>query len=432
MAEEDIPMEEGGEDNKELEVAPALIAIHPSQKSLAVAVGSDLRVYDLHEGCALSLVDESCKSYHKDSIRAIQYGVNGQLFVSAGDDKLVKIWSSNSWHCIGTICCEKRVSAIAISNDGLYVCFADKFGVVWLINLEEKDGIFSLVNEKAVPMLSHYCSIITSLEFSPSGQYIVSADRDFKIRVTMAPKRPLGGAHEIHCFCLGHSEFVSCLDFVSSPDCQEGFLVSGSGDSTVRLWDITTGSLLDTCEVGAKAGLLESNEKEEGNFYAVTDLSAVPECTTIAVAIQSFKGIILLSCNISVKSLSITKMISLSGEAFIPTCLGISMSENVLWMIMGISKLQGLDCSSLIRIRAISGIKQSNEEEPIVLEDSEVPGGKKLLDKLQGSISIQENAYLAASEALKKAMSSLLIKKQYSVVNREIRKRTRNDRKLKQ
>lgn len=41
---------------------------------------------------------------HKDSIRAIRYGEkNGKLFVSAGDDKLVKIWATDSWHCISTV-----------------------------------------------------------------------------------------------------------------------------------------------------------------------------------------------------------------------------------------------------------------------------------------------------------------------------------------
>lgn len=38
---------EDGEQNKELEVAPALIAVHPTQDSVAVAVGSDLRVFNL-------------------------------------------------------------------------------------------------------------------------------------------------------------------------------------------------------------------------------------------------------------------------------------------------------------------------------------------------------------------------------------------------
>lgn len=38
---------EDAEIQNKLEVAPALISVHPSQKSVAVAVGSDLRVFDL-------------------------------------------------------------------------------------------------------------------------------------------------------------------------------------------------------------------------------------------------------------------------------------------------------------------------------------------------------------------------------------------------
>jgi WD40 repeat protein len=54
-------------------------------------------------GSAVSLVDDSCGPSHKDSIRAIRYGAKGKLFVSAGDDKLVKIWSTESWRCICTV-----------------------------------------------------------------------------------------------------------------------------------------------------------------------------------------------------------------------------------------------------------------------------------------------------------------------------------------
>lgn len=44
--EDDAPMD-FGESNKDIEVAPALIAVHPNQESVAVAVGSDLRVFDV-------------------------------------------------------------------------------------------------------------------------------------------------------------------------------------------------------------------------------------------------------------------------------------------------------------------------------------------------------------------------------------------------
>ncbi|KAF3589822.1 hypothetical protein F2Q69_00025706, partial [Brassica cretica] len=128
---------------------------------------------------------------------------------------------------------EKRVSSVAISGNDSHVCYADKFGVVWVVELEGINEGNVLPSKKGAPLLSHYCSIITSLEFSPDGRYILSADRDFKIRVTFFPRKPLQGAHEIQSFCLGHTEFVTCIAFVWNPELTQGYLMSGSGDSTV-------------------------------------------------------------------------------------------------------------------------------------------------------------------------------------------------------
>ncbi|TYG39293.1 hypothetical protein ES288_D12G004700v1 [Gossypium darwinii] len=421
---EDSQMGESEQNNKHMEVAPALISVHPTRNSVAVAVGSDLRVFNLLEDCAVILVDEAGGASHNDSIRGIKYGANGKLFVSAGDDKLVKVWSTESWRCIATVCSEKRVSAVAISNDGLHVCFADKFGVVWVVDLPGVDETQAPLDKKAVPLLAHYCSIITSLEFSPDGHLL---------SVTVFPKKPLDGAHEVQSFCLGHTEFVSCLPFICTPDSPQGILVSGGGDSTVRMWDIISGSLLDTCAVGAKAQF--ESDTTEGNCSTVTDICTIPACTLIAVAIQSLRGIMLLSCDLSSRTLSVMKVVSIIGENFVPTSLGSSISGGLLWMVTGASKLRGSDVSSLSRVKVISGFEKSSpnasEQEPAVLVDSEIPGGAKLLEKLQGSISVDEKVFLAAADAVKTAMCNLLIKKQYSDEKREFRKRTRNDRKSK-
>ncbi|KAK2973733.1 hypothetical protein RJ640_019733 [Escallonia rubra] len=438
-------MEDENEQGRETEVAPALISVHPAQHYVTVAVGSDLRVFNLQEGCSVSLVDESPEPLHKDSIRAIRFGANGKLFVSAGDDKLVKIWSTDSWRCLYSVSSEKRVSAVAISNGGRFVCFADKFGIVWVVELDGVHENQALVCKKAEPLLAHYCSIITSLEFSPDEQYIVSADRDFKIRVTAFPKNPLDGAHEIQSFCLAHTEFVSCLTFICCQDYPLGLLVSGSGDSTVRLWDFTSGSLLHTCEVGAEAGIAQSNGRKEGSNTIVTGLCATPDGSLVAVAIQrqllreslssycSFPGIMLLACNFSAKILSVARVVSITEEAFIPTSLGTTFSSGLLWMVMGVSSSQSSGSASLARVRVISGFSkndaESTELEPIVLADKEIPGGEQLLLKLQGNLSVEEEVFSAAAEAVKTAMHNLLIKKQYSAERREFRKRGRNDRK---
>ncbi|CAF2116766.1 unnamed protein product [Brassica napus] len=44
-----------------------------------------------------------------------------------------------------------------------------------------------------------------------------------------------------------------------------------------------------------------------------------------------------------------------------------------------------------------------------ILEDDQIPGRTKLIEKLQGKISIEESVMIAASEAVRAAMSSLLM-----------------------
>lgn len=82
----------------------------------------------------------------------------------------------------------------------------------------------------------------------------MSCDRDEKIRVSEIKDVP-----EIHSICLGHKEFVSCLKFLSSPT--EQFLVSLSGDKTLRVWDFKKGTQLQVIEfdyVGMSINSIES------------------------------------------------------------------------------------------------------------------------------------------------------------------------------
>ncbi|KAF3322868.1 tRNA (guanine-N(7)-)-methyltransferase non-catalytic subunit wdr4 [Carex littledalei] len=417
------------------EAAPALIAVHPTESSVVVAVGSELRVFDLKEDCAVSPVDDLGGPHHSASIRAISFSFDGELFVSAGDDKIVKIWKTGSWNCIHTIQSEKRVSAVSISQDSGYVTFADKFGVVWIMSLKEDR------DTKAVPILGHYCSIITSMKFSPDGRFIATADRDHKIRITVFPRNALKGAHEIQSFCLGHTDFVSCLTFVCTQDQSKGFLLSGGGDLTVRLWDYSNGTLLYTCALGNEAGILEASEIEENNKTAVTDICASSNGSLIAVAVQSYNGVMLLSCDFSARTLSCVKKVPME-KSYIPTSLALVSSKEHLWTVMGASNLSSSDLSNnkeqlLTRVRIVSFIQKDFSDacsrDPVLLEDSQVPGGEKLLMQLQGSLdaATQEAAFAAAAAAVRTSLQNMMIKKQYSVERRELRKRNRNDKKIK-
>uniref|UniRef100_A0A0A9FSK2 tRNA (guanine-N(7)-)-methyltransferase non-catalytic subunit n=1 Tax=Arundo donax TaxID=35708 RepID=A0A0A9FSK2_ARUDO len=418
------------------EFAPALVAAHPQGHSVAVAVGPELRVFDLKAGCAVSLSDDCGGRFHSDAIRAICFSVDGALFASAGDDKLVKVWKTDSWRCIQTITSEKRVSSVAISNDGLYVTFADKFGVIWLVTLGEHSGEQVSVDNKPVPIVGHYCSIITSMKFSPDGRFIATADRDFKIRVTLFPKNPLKGAHEIQSFCLGHTDFVSCIAFTSKSEGQR-FLISGGGDSTVCLWDYINGYLLDTCQVRDKVEeLLEPNETDDSNL-AIADICLSNDGSLVAVAIQGFNGVMLLTCDLIAKKLSFLKVITME-KSYIPTSLATSFSSKLLWSVMGASNMPNQAASQLLtRLRIIprfqKNLLSSSDNGPAMLEDTEVPHSEKLLLALQGSLDIakQEEVLASVLAALKVSMHKMLVKKHYSEERREQRKRGRNDKKIK-
>lgn len=93
-------------------------------------------------------------------------------------------------------------------------------------------------NEASLPhrrlLLGHTASMLTSVAFctlqnDSSARYILTADRDEKIRVTNFPS-----TFEIHGFLFGHTAFVSCMA-VSGARC-----FSCGGDAKLRVWNVQT------------------------------------------------------------------------------------------------------------------------------------------------------------------------------------------------
>lgn len=79
----------------------------------------------------------------------------------------------------------KKISAASFSADGSYAFFADKFGDVHVAATAAE------ATAGPKPLLGHFCSIITDLAASPDGKYVISTDRDSKIRVSLLPSHPL-------------------------------------------------------------------------------------------------------------------------------------------------------------------------------------------------------------------------------------------------
>ena len=72
-------------------------------------------------------------------------------------------------------------------------------------------------------------------------KYVISADRDEKIRVSRYPD-----AFDIVSYCLGHVQFVTQLHL---PATAPHLLLSGGGDGLVIVWDYVAGRSVHTVDL---------------------------------------------------------------------------------------------------------------------------------------------------------------------------------------
>jgi tRNA (guanine-N(7)-)-methyltransferase subunit TRM82 len=236
-----------------------LLKFNTEGNLLALVVANHIYIYSFG---AENFVEEivTADSTHKDLIRGIAW--NGDQLVSGGDDKQVKLWqiSSSNFKCLASSPKNpKKITSLTFAklDDQDVILFADKFGEVWSVPVN------NLQTEKPTLLLGHV-SIITDLAVPPSNEYVLSADRDEKIRVSHLPK-----AYDIQSFCLGHTEFVSKIII---PENYPELVVSGSGDQTLRLWNYVTGECVFSCRNHASSA---GNVTIPAAYYPPTSILAV-------------------------------------------------------------------------------------------------------------------------------------------------------------
>lgn len=156
-------------------------------------------------------------------------------------------------HNLGTRC-----DHLAFTPKADAILAADKSGDVIKVSLEKgnqgNDDVTEAASADQECLLGHL-SMLLAIQLSPCGRYVLTADRDEKIRVSHYPN-----SYNIHGFCLGHTEFVSCMKI--HPENPE-VIVSGSGDGTIRTWNYLQGQEIDRKVCGEDAGVKMTADQEE-------------------------------------------------------------------------------------------------------------------------------------------------------------------------
>ncbi|GAM25899.1 hypothetical protein SAMD00019534_090740 [Acytostelium subglobosum LB1] len=197
---------------------------------IAYSIGSSIYAYNLTTKTVQYVGD------HQD-VQSLTFSnkPDSKYFVTTSPKKTFKIWTlnttDNSITCTQTVNTNKKIFTAIVTNDDKSIVLSNRDGDVYLYHIDGSNNITEGVEEgdEQNLLLGHF-SAITDIHFSQCFNYLITSDRDEKIRVSNYPN-----TFDIQNFCLGHK----------TPD----ILVSGSGDGTINVWRWKEGTLLQTVDV---------------------------------------------------------------------------------------------------------------------------------------------------------------------------------------
>ncbi|XP_043854912.1 tRNA (guanine-N(7)-)-methyltransferase non-catalytic subunit WDR4 isoform X1 [Dromiciops gliroides] len=168
-----------------------------------------------------------------DNILASTFSRSGNYFALTDDNKRLILFCTKPWKCLSIRTVVRRCTSLTFTATDEKILVADKSGDVYSFSV--------LAPHQGGKLELGHLSMLLDVAMSPDDRYILTADRDEKIRVSL-----FAAPHNIESFCLGHTEFVSRIFVVPNhPD----LLLSTSGDCTLRLWEYKIGKELQCCHL---------------------------------------------------------------------------------------------------------------------------------------------------------------------------------------
>ncbi|KAJ1979812.1 WD repeat-containing protein 4 [Dimargaris verticillata] len=175
-------------------------------------------------------------------IRDVAFTPNGKYLAVCRDDKALYLWDTATWTLALAFSTLRRANRILFTHDGQSLLVADKFGDVYRYQLDDYlartqtagTSVLNALGDDDDLVLGHV-SMLLDLALSPDDKFILTADRDEKIRVSHYPN-----GYNIQAFGLAHTAFVSSLALPPT-NTDARVLISGGGDGLLVVWDYYQG-----------------------------------------------------------------------------------------------------------------------------------------------------------------------------------------------
>lgn len=166
-------------------------------------------------------------SGHADMVNSVCFSPDDKYIASGSSDKTVKLWDVSTYKELKTFTANDEITSVMFSPDGKYLyCTCRYNGAVrFEISTGKAFELSKWSSHFTIPTKDDRSIIVDQL--ATEGSQIALIDSK---------------SGEIRKFPVGHLDYIWCASL--SPDGR--YVASGSGDKTVKLWDMATGAEIRT------------------------------------------------------------------------------------------------------------------------------------------------------------------------------------------
>ncbi|WWC70793.1 nuclear distribution protein PAC1 [Kwoniella pini CBS 10737] len=192
---------------------------------------------------------------HDHSVSSVRFTHDGEKLVSASRDKTIKVWEVASGYCVKTFSGHSEwVRGVVPSDDGKWLvsCSNDQTSRIWDFSTGETKvelrghehvlecAIFAPIN--CYPAIRE----LAGLGNAPPGESRAKAPGAFVVTGSRDKTIKLWDASSGQCLrtFVGHDNWIRALVFHPTGK----YLLSASDDKTIKIWDLTNGRCIKTID----------------------------------------------------------------------------------------------------------------------------------------------------------------------------------------
>lgn len=222
-------------------VQSSVYALHRYNDILFIAQRSGLiLVFDLKQERILATL-----SHHQKGVFDLKTIAHKNELLSTGEDGTMAVWSLNDFSLLYHFpVIQNTVRVIAVNNAETEVALGCKDGVIRIYNSED----YGLIKE-----LQSHTLPVTSLQYSPDGQYLISGGRDAQLKVWGMPDYELINQIGAHMFSVYAIAFHPTAPYFAT--CSQ--------DKSIKLWDSQNFKLYK---------ILSLEKNTPGHFHSINKL----------------------------------------------------------------------------------------------------------------------------------------------------------------